>query len=142
MTCKQQFWRRLPWPSALAATIAWASRTPGPQIPAATWLPAPDKLGHLLLFGLLASLILRLRASPSLPWTLSAITLTCAFGLADELHQLSNPQRTFEWADLAANALGACLAATLYARWPRYRQLLEFPLRRLPGTRIFANLFP
>lgn len=93
-----------------------------------------DKLGHLVVFGLLAIAWVRcLEGEAMTPrvrfW--SAVLLTAGFGLADEWHQYHNPQRTFEWADLAADCLGAVLAAAAYLNLGRLRALLEWK----PGRR-------
>jgi len=42
-----------------------------------------------------------------------AAGLTIAYGLTDEVHQIFVPGRTFDPADLLADAAGACAAATL-----------------------------
>jgi VanZ family protein len=86
-----------------------------------------DKLGHLVVFGLLAVAwvrALREEVSPKRRW-LAAVLLTTGFGLADELHQLTNPDRYFEWGDLLADGLGAMIGASIYlnSRWAR--QLCE-----------------
>jgi VanZ family protein len=50
------------------------------------------------------------------PWAfLLALALCAAFGLLDELYQLTVPGRGFEWIDLLADALGALVGLTIFA---------------------------
>lgn len=104
-----------------------------------------DKLGHLVVFGLLGIAWFRCFDHENVSgWTrfLYAITLTTAFGMADEAHQYHNPLRTFEWADLLADFAGAVLAGTLYWRVAALRNLLEVKLGqvlRLPSSRNPTN---
>jgi len=99
-----------------------------------------DKLGHLVVFGLLGIAWFRCFDNENVPGRtrlLYAIALTTAFGMADEAHQYHNPSRTFEWADLLADFIGAVLAGTLYWRVSALRNLLEVKLgqvSRLPSS--------
>ncbi|MGE9293039.1 MAG: VanZ family protein, partial [Puniceicoccales bacterium] len=85
-----------------------------------------DKLIHVLVFGLLATAVYR-ALDPAMPparRALWAIGLTIAFGLSDELHQGTNPNRTMDFADLLADIAGAIVATLVYQRWGLYRRLL------------------
>jgi hypothetical protein len=87
-----------------------------------------DKLGHLVVFGLLG--IAWARCLPAAAWTrprrlLAATLLATLFGLLDEIHQFTNPERYFEWADLAADFLGALLASGAYLWIGPLQALLE-----------------
>lgn len=121
---------RLVWPAALLGTIVLAS---GGQVASVGNIPDFDKLAHVLLFGLLATHLCRYPDDPALRLSrtqgLFAIIVTTAFGLSDELHQATNPYRTFDFLDLLADLAGATLATFVYQLWPAYRRLLETPLR-------------
>ncbi len=56
---------------------------------------------------------------------LAATLLATLFGLLDEIHQFTNPERYFEWADLAADFLGALLASAAYLWIGPLQALLE-----------------
>ena len=112
------------WPFALATMIAIASgrgQVAGPDV------VGIDKVAHFALFGLLATLVVRSGFPPRRAWV--AVLLVSAFGLTDEWHQSFTPGRMVEVADWVADTLGAITAVALYVRWPRYRALLERPLR-------------
>jgi VanZ family protein len=87
-----------------------------------------DKLAHFLVFGLVATSILRtpklcnLRASS----LLIAIVLTSAYGGLDEFRQSLTPGRSVELADWLADTSGAILAVLIYAKWAAYRKCLEW----------------
>ncbi len=89
-----------------------------------------DKVAHLLVYGLLATLVARNLPAERRVWL--AILAVSFFGVTDEWHQSFTPGRSAEVADWAADTVGAVIAAVLYARWAWYRQLLERPLHRRP----------
>ena len=113
------------WPLAWALAIFSAScrsTLAGPDI------AQSDKVAHFLAYGLLATLVCRLgRGWRAAGW---AVLAASAYGASDEWHQSFTPGRSCELADWVADTLGAALAAALYAGWPRYRRLLEWPLGR------------
>lgn len=123
---------RLAGPIILMAILLWMSGGSLPDVPTAG-LPHFDKLAHLLVFGLLATLLCRLYPGEETQRShgVFAIVATSLFGLVDETRQFSNPERVFEWADWIADSLGALLAVTLYQRWQLYRRILEWR----PGRR-------
>lgn len=113
------------WPLALATLIFIASgrsQVVGPK------LIGFDKIVHFGVFGLLASLVVRTGFAPRRAWI--AIVIVSLFGITDEWHQSFTPGRAVEFADWAADTLGAIVAVTLYVKWPRYRAWLEQPLGR------------
>lgn len=118
------------WPLLLGVTLVCASST-NPAAPPGTFVGF-DKLAHFGLFGLLATLLLRVPAIWARPgwrgWI--AVLAVSAFGGTDEWHQSFTPGRSVEWADWIADTGGAALAVVLYLWWPAYRRLLERPLRR------------
>ncbi|MSU51919.1 MAG: VanZ family protein [Opitutaceae bacterium] len=83
-----------------------------------------DKVAHCLVFGLLATLVVRNGFLPKYAWL--AVALVSLFGATDEWHQSFTPGRSVEIADWVADTLGAAVA--LYARWGWYRVRLEAPL--------------
>lgn len=92
-------------------------------IPMEMPFPGADKLAHFVLFGGLCAIvsigILRSGKPRSLAFRLIVpIVFTCLYGLTDEFHQLYVPQRSFDPADLAADAAGAVVAqAALFIYW-------------------------
>jgi hypothetical protein len=119
----QVTWTRWLYPLALAGTVIFASgrgQVAGPDI------VNFDKLAHLAVFGLLATLVLR---SPGLRHAWIAVVAVSLFGAADELRQSLTPGRVMEFADWLADSAGALIAVAVYRLWPWYRRLLETPLR-------------
>lgn len=111
------------WPLLLATVIFFAS---GRSHVAAPAVPHIDKIAHFCVYGLLATLVVRLgRASPA-PWI--ALVVVMAYGLTDEWHQSFTQGRSVELADWIADTLGAFLAMMLYTRLRWYRRTLEQPL--------------
>jgi VanZ family protein len=107
-----------------ASAIFVASALPGDNLPS---LRVSDKLVHAAEFGILAFLLCRaLRAhlpSHSRYFIMVvSILATIAYGASDEAHQWLVAGRTTEFADLAADSLGACLAAWGWVKagthWP------------------------
>ena len=117
------------WVLSLAGSLVWASGNTPPQIPGS--FVGLDKIAHFSLFGLLATLVLRLDTVWRRPgcrgWV--AIAAVSLFGGTDEWHQSFTPGRSVEFADWIADTSGATLAVTLYLHWAWYHRLLETPLR-------------
>ena len=94
---------------------------PGPTLllltaAAAAWLftrwHLPEERFHLALYPLLGWLALR--ASSGIPRRpLVAIALVSAVGLIDESIQGAHPERTFDWMDVLANAVGGAIVPLL-----------------------------
>lgn len=105
--------------AAWAATIFVLSSQP--------WLPGPpggltDKHGHALAFGTLALACLyglTRGVWRRVTWSTAilAALLAVAYGASDEWHQSFVPGRTADVADLAADAVGAGVAAGLGWAW-------------------------
>ncbi len=115
------------WPVILGAAIYYATGAAG--APEVLWpvFPHQDKAAHFLLFGHLATLLIRLRGDnrTGAGAFLFALSSASLFGLGIECRQFVSPRRAFEWADWAADTLGAFLAAHLYWKWTFYRNMLE-----------------
>lgn len=117
-------WARIVWPLLIASlVIAASSRS---RVAAPQGIANIDKIGHFLVYGLLATLICRMGSG----WRGAAIGLVAAslFGITDEWHQSYVPGRSSDPMDWVADTLGAALAVSLYAGWPLYRRVLEWPL--------------
>jgi VanZ family protein len=114
------------WPCLLAAAIFAASSRS--QIAGAGAFPGIDKVVHFLIYGLLATLTVRIR--PGRGFAILAVLAASLFGVSDEWHQSFTPGRSVELADWAADTSGAALAVFLYVRWSRYRRCLEWTMRR------------
>ena len=127
-----------------AAVIFGASSIPGTQIPAVD-LPLADKLAHLLVYAVLGALLLRAlqrpagaralsspdarsAAPPAWSWRQAgiAVLLATLYGISDEIHQRWTPNRTPDWHDVVADALGGALGtlALVAMRWMKIRACL------------------
>jgi len=102
----------------LAALVAVLALTPAPPPQADLgW----DKLNHVAAFAVLAlCAVFGWRASP-LAARLAVLAALLAFGGAIELLQLQVPNRSAEWRDLGADAIGIALGAWLALQWLRRR---------------------
>lgn len=88
--------------------------------PRAPRLPLEDKIVHGLLFSVLAFLLYRAfrreRRFAVRRAAVLAFLVTAAYGIADELHQHFTPQRTVDFRDWVADALGAALVFVMLTR--------------------------
>jgi VanZ family protein len=92
--------------------VAWTSLLPPENLPQD--VAVSDKVAHALAYALLGALAVL----SGLRW-LPAVAAVVAFGLAVEIAQGLSGYRSFEWADLLADALGAAVggaAASSIAR--------------------------
>jgi VanZ family protein len=115
------------WPVALAALIfAYSSRPSAVDLD--SWWSSADKMIHFAVYGLLAILICRIGRG----WHAAILgaLLAAAYGATDEWHQSFVPGRSAEFADWLADALGAVVAAWIYAGSDRVRSWIELPARR------------
>ena len=106
-------------PVVWAALIFFLSSQPGEAFPEVTFLPNADKAVHVLEYALLAGLVTR--ALFNYAWRTHTVSasivslVTCfVFGVLNEFHQLSVPDRSFEWGDLGADAVGIGLGFLIY----------------------------
>jgi len=115
------------WALALAGAVVFASGG-NPHVPVS--FVGIDKLAHFGVFGLLATLILRMpQVWRRIGWRgWIAVVAVSIFGATDEWHQSFTPGRSVEFADWISDTTGAALAVTLYLNWSWYRRLLEIPL--------------
>lgn len=111
------------WPVAIAGLIFFASsqsKIAGPDV------EGSDKVAHFAIYGLLATLTVRLRRGRV--WAILSVLIASLYGVSDEYHQSFTPGRSVEAADWLADTLGGLLAVILYTQWTAYRALLERPL--------------
>jgi len=127
MTPEKRAWL---WPFLLAATIFTLSGTTRIATPDIGLQFSKDKVAHFLVFGLLATSILRVPKLSRLGWRGAAMAalIAAAFGGLDELRQSFTPERSVELADWIADALGAVVAVACYRMNRLYRRTLERPV--------------
>jgi VanZ family protein len=116
------------WPVLLAFAIFAVSGAQRLATPDLGFQFSKDKLAHFLVFGLVATAILR---TPKLKRRRCrdlciAVLITSAYGGCDEFRQSFTPGRSVELADWLADTLGAIVAVGVYARWHGYRRILEW----------------
>jgi len=120
------------WPCALTISIYAASSQSTLTVPDVG--VSYDKLAHLLVFGLLATAVLRIPYVINKGWhgVLFTILIVSGYAILDEFRQSLTPGRAVELNDWIADTLGAIIASILYLKWQRYRQFWEYsiPLRR------------
>ncbi|MBR2200596.1 MAG: VanZ family protein [Bacteroidales bacterium] len=99
-------------------SIIWAlimllatTMKPGDEMPKIE-IPYMDKIVHFGIFGVLGFLITYEKRRADL----LTLALCAAFGAAIEVIQSFLPWRSFEWADMLADTLGA-LAGLLVGKW-------------------------
>ncbi|MEC7608772.1 MAG: VanZ family protein [Verrucomicrobiota bacterium] len=124
MTKKRTFF----WPFALMVCLFYASGQSSLGTPSLNFILPIDKVGHFLIFGLLATLVMRIPKIYLLRWrgALASALIVIAYGAVDEWRQSFTPERTAEPYDLIADALGASTAVLAYNVWPMYRKCLEW----------------
>lgn len=122
------------WPLLLVVAIFTASGESNLAAPDPGF--SYDKLVHFLVFGLLATAVVRIESIRQLGWrgAVLAAVMVSAYGAIDEFRQSLTPGRMVEFADWVADTLGAALAAGLYQGVSFYRNFLEKrPFARRPS---------
>ena len=116
------------WPVSLAIVIFVISGSQHLATPDFGFQFSEDKIAHFLIFGLVATSILRTPKFKdlSLRSLLITVLITSAYGAFDEVRQSLTPGRSVEFADWLADTFGAFAAVTAYAKWNWYRRLLEW----------------
>jgi VanZ family protein len=105
------------WRAVLGAalvTVAWTSLLPPEDLPQD--VAVSDKVVHALAYALLGALVVL----SGLRW-LPSVVAVVVFGLAVEIAQGVSGYRSFEWADLLADAVGAAVGAGVAAALVRSR---------------------
>jgi VanZ family protein len=113
------------WPLALVLVIFAASSHSSLATPVTGF--SYDKLTHFLVFGLLATSVLRIPYFLNKRWRgiLLTILIVSSYGVIDEFRQMFTDGRSVEFKDWVADTSGAILASILYLKWNWYRQILE-----------------
>ena len=116
------------WPILLMATIFMLSGATRIATPDLGFQFPKDKLAHFLVFGLLATSILRIPLFRKLggKGVVLAAIITILYGGLDEWRQSFTLGRSVELADWIADTLGAIVAVTVYQMYPPYRRILEW----------------
>ncbi|MGB0415425.1 MAG: VanZ family protein [Coraliomargarita sp.] len=116
------------WPFGIMMSIIAASSASRLATPDLSFTLSPDKLAHFLVFGLLATSILRIPFFFKLGWhgALTAALIVSGCGILDEFRQSMTPGRVVELNDWVADTLGAIVAVLVYRYWPLYRKILEW----------------
>ena len=118
-------------PISLAISIFIASNTQHFFVPNIYIPYSPDKILHFLIFGLLATVILRTKMLKKLRTRdlIICITIVSIYGFLDEICQSFTPERSVELGDWIADTVGAIVAVSLYGRYKGYRHLLEYRVK-------------
>lgn len=120
--------RHVPWSIALAlyclAIFAASSMSRPPGLEEVS-RHLSDKLIHAAAFFGMAILAIQAARARWPARTLSAhlaagVLFTVLFGVSDEVHQLFTPGRAAEVLDVAADAIGACVAALMIYALSRF----------------------
>ena len=116
------------WPLLLVLAVFAASSTQRLATPDLGFQFSKDKLAHFLVFGLVATAILRTPKLNKLRRRdqFIAILITSLYGCCDEFRQSLTPGRSVEFADWIADTLGAIVAVCVYVHWHKYRNFLEW----------------
>ena len=114
------------WPLAIVLAIFMASSSKDLAAPSIDF--SYDKLAHLLVFGLLATAVLRIPRIFNLGWrgVFIAIALISLYGALDEYRHSFTAGRSVELGDWIADTLGAIIASIVYYKWHCYRRTLEW----------------
>ena len=118
-------------PISLAVSISIASSTQDLAVPNICIPHSPDKLLHFLMFGLLATVLLRTNKLKQMRTRdiIVSIIIVSFYGLIDEICQSFTPGRSVELGDWIADTVGAIIAVILYGRCESYRYLLEYRVK-------------
>jgi VanZ family protein len=122
------------WPFCIALTIFLVSGTSKLATPDLGFDFSYDKLAHLLVFGLLATAVLRIPQFFEQGWKGACLTICIVsiYGALDEYHQSFTVARYVELDDWIADTVGASLASILYLKWHCYRNFLEWRPAKQP----------
>ena len=102
--------------AAWAVVITIVSGIPNLQIKNAMGIPEIDKLGHIVIFAILAYLLTGSLDKTIKSWKLATqillvLILTTLFGCFDELHQSTVAGRSCSLSDLLADGIGGFIGA-------------------------------
>lgn len=114
------------WPVLILGVVFFVSGRSDLAVPPVGF--SLDKVAHAVVFGVLATSIVRLPAFRRRGWrgAGAAVLISLLYGGLDEFRQSFTPGRSVEMLDLAADGAGAVTAACLYQGNTWYRNLLEW----------------
>jgi VanZ family protein len=118
----QEHFRARVWLALIAALVIFESSCSRVALPEHIF--GIDKIGHFLLYGLLATHFHRAGFTKGRLW-LSILAMSL-FGASDELHQHFTPGRTMDVYDWLSDTLGSALAIALHDHFRSYRRLLDW----------------
>lgn len=112
----RRLWGWLP-ALVLMGTVFYISSQPAPEIFRKQYIFSQDKFLHVAVYFALAVFFARAFVWEGKEWTRRtawiAVGLSAFYGVTDEIHQWFVPERTAEFADWVADALGALLLIPL-----------------------------
>jgi len=118
----QEHFRARVWLALIALLVIFESSCSRVSLPSG--IMGIDKIGHFLLYGLLATHFHRAGFTKGrLGLSILAMSL---FGASDELHQHFTPGRSMDILDWVSDTLGSALAITLHDRLRLYRRVLDW----------------
>ena len=122
--------RKIIWPIAIILVIFTASSQSSIAIPKTAF--SHDKVIHFLVFGLLATSVIRIPQLLEKRWkgVFLTILIVSFYGMTDEFRQMFTAGRSVEFNDWVADTSSAIVASILYFKWNWYRSVLE---KRLLG---------
>ncbi|NCG08383.1 MAG: hypothetical protein GWO81_02240 [Verrucomicrobia bacterium] len=114
------------------ATVHLLSSTSELATPDLSFTISPDKIAHFLIYGLVATSVLRMPLffRQGVRGWIFSIIFVMLYGGLDEWRQSMTPGRAMEFADWVADSLGAIVATTLYYKCSWYRELLEYRFKK------------
>lgn len=118
------------WPILLMGIVSILSSVSVIATPDIGNFFAFDKLAHFLVFGLIATSLLRIPYfyEKELGGVFEVIFIVACYGALDEYRQSFTLSRAVELNDWIADFAGAIVASLLYLRWYHYRRILEFKI--------------
>jgi VanZ family protein len=108
----------------MGAIFALSAQPDLPHAPG-PWLDTLiKKVGHAVVYGILAWLLLRALVGDGVPsdrLRLLSLALAVAYGASDEIHQAFVPGRHPAVTDVLIDGVGAATAMLIHRRWTRAR---------------------
>ncbi len=104
-------WLRIALTVGWAGFIWWLSSQPSVPKPTAAIFSHLWNLGHVVVFGVLAGLVLLSTQGCTGPWAIVAVLVAGTYGVIDEVHQGAVEGRSMDPWDVCSDSLGACLMA-------------------------------
>jgi VanZ family protein len=110
---RRAMWLRITFALAWAALIWWASsRPPGPKQPDDPIYSHVWNLGHVVVFGVLAALVMLSTQGCTVRSAVFSAAVSVLYGVVDEVHQDGVKGRVMDVWDVCSDGLGACIAVS------------------------------